>query len=112
MKKNIYLIGFMILLSFLLTIFNYIGILNNNILNIFKIIIVTTTFFLNGFIVGKKVNKKGYIYGLEAGGILLIIFIILDLVFKVKFSLKLIIYYLLLLLLSILGSIIGINKKK
>lgn len=96
---------------FILTIFNYIGILKRNILIILGIIIISISFIINGYLTGKNTIKKGWLTGLESGSILLFFLVLLSIFLKIKFNIKMLIFYIALLSLSSIGSIIGINKK-
>ncbi len=110
-KPTIYsLIGFLLFI-FVITLFNYIGLIPYNIFKIIRIIGLILTFFIDGFLVGKKSNKKGWLNGLEASLILLTIILILNMIFKGDFGIKTIIGYIVLMIVTILGSMLGINKK-
>ena len=111
--KNIgYSIVFLLLTNIIITILNYFGLLNNNVLKILSILLVSFSMTLGGFFTGKKANKKGYLEGIKFGSILIIIFVMLNLLlFKNSFSLINILYYIILLFCSMLGSMIGIQKK-
>lgn len=110
-KPLLYSISIYIVLTFLISILNYIGILSGTFLTIIKIIIPTIIFFINGLLIGKESIQKGWLNGLISGSILIIIMIILDLILNIKFNIKLPIFYILYLIICILGSILGINKK-
>jgi len=71
------------------------------------------SFFVAGFVRGKKRAKNGYVGGLLTGGVLLIIiFLISIIIFRVKINPAMLIYYGILLISSIVGSVVGINKRK
>lgn len=110
-KPTLYsLVGFL-LFTFIITIFNYIGLIPYNIFKIIRIIGLLLTFFIDGFLVGKKSNKKGWLNGLEASLILLIILLIFSLIFKANINFKTLIAYIVLTIITIIGSMLGINKK-
>ena len=109
----LYIMGIILVLTFIATIFNYFNIISDNIMSIIKISIPVIAFLIGGFIMGKKSNKSGYIEGLKLGiidSLLLIIFNFLALNNSFKFIYLL--FYLILIVSSMLGSMIGINRKK
>ena len=101
-----------IILGFILTILYYFDVINNNIYNIMKMIIVLLSLFINAYLLGKSSNKYGLVEGLKLGGIILIIMLILKITTNSSFDIRTIIYSIILLLTSSIGSIIGINKKE
>jgi len=103
---------FLFVLTFIMTILNYIDILKFNVVNIIEIIILFITIFSGSFYMGKCSSKKGWLEGLKFGLIFLIILILFNyLGFNIKFEVKNILYYLILLVSSLLGGMIGINFK-
>lgn len=109
----IYILSFILGLTFIFTLLNYIGILNNTAINIIKIIIPVISMFIGGFIIGKKTGKKGWLEGLKLSLIFLIILTLFNyLGLKSTLSLKVIIYYLILIISTMFGSIVGVNKYK
>lgn len=101
-----------IIFTFILTIFNYFELINNNIINVFKLIIVLLSIFINSYILGKNSKSKGYLEGLKFGIIFIIFILVYNLLFIKVFSIKILIYYILILITSIVASTIGINRKK
>jgi len=96
----------------IITLLNYLNILNGSILNIISIIVMIIAIFIGGFLTGRKANKKGYLEGIKFGGIMIVIILLLNLlIFKNKFSLIDILYYLSLLFSSTIGSMIGIQRR-
>ena len=109
----IYILSFILGLTFISTLFNYIGLLNNTAVNIMKIIIPVLSMFIGGFIIGKKTGKKGWLEGLKLSLIFLVILTLFNyLGLKSNISLKVGIYYLILIISTMFGSIIGVNKYK
>ena len=109
----IYIIGTILVLTFITTILSYFNILNDKITSIVKIIIPIISMLIGGFYIGKNSFKKGFLEGLKLGGIFSCILIIFNyLAFNNSFKLKYLLFYLILIITSILGSMIGINKKK
>ena len=97
----IYILSFILGLTFIFTLLNYVGILNNTTINIIKIIIPIVSMFIGGFIIGKKTGKKGWLEGLKLSLIFLAILTLFNyLGLKSTLSLKVIIYYLILIICS------------
>lgn len=108
-----FIIIFILGLTFIGTLFNYIGLFNKTFIKIIKIIIPIISMFIGGFIFGKKQGKNGWLEGLK----LSLIFVIMLSLFNYlglnsNLTIKLIIYYIILIISTILGSIIGVNKFK
>lgn len=110
-KPLLYSIILFILLTFVITLLNYIGLINGISLTIIKIMIPIATYILAGFTLGKAIEKKGWLNGLSLGLIITILFLIFNVITKNKITIYLILYYLSLTIFSTLGSILGINKK-
>ena len=109
----IYIIGTILILTFIITIFSYFNIMNDKITSIFKILIPIVGLFVGGFYMGKRAKKAGYIEGLKLGFIFSIFLIIFNfLAFDNSFKLKYLLFYLILIVTRILGSMVGINRKK
>lgn len=110
-RPLIYSIVFMLVLTFIITLLNYINLISGLPLRIIKVIIPIISFLIAGFMVGKNSLKKGWLSGIEIGIILTVIFIIVNLLLKEKITIYLILYYSGLIIVSTLGSMFGINKK-
>ena len=103
----------LLVLTLIVTIFNYIGLFNLSIVNVFSYITPFISLFIGGVIMGKNTVNKGWLEGIKFGLICIIIFIIFNyLAFDTFFNISNIILYVITLIASILGSIIGINFKK
>ena len=103
----------LLVLTLIVTIFNYIGLFNLSIVNVFSYITPFISLFIGGVIMGKNTVNKGWLEGIKFGLICIIIFIIFNyLAFDTFFNISNIILYIITLTASILGSIIGINFKK
>lgn len=108
-----FIIIFILGLTFIGTLFNYIGFFNNTFIKIIKIIIPIISMFIGGFIFGKKQGKNGWLEGLKLSLIFVIILSLFNyLGLNCNFTIKSIIYYIILIISTILGSIIGVNKFK
>lgn len=109
----IYILAFILGLTFIFSLLNYIGLFNNTIINIIKIIIPVLSMFIGGFVLGKRTGKKGWLEGLKLSLIFLIFLSLFNyLGLKSSLSLKVGIYYLILIMSTIFGSILGVNKYK
>ena len=109
----LYIIGVLLVLTFITTIFSYFNILNDKITSIVKIIIPIISMFVGGFYIGKKSLKKGFLEGLKLGTIFSCILVIFNyLALDNSFKFKYLLFYIILIIASILGSMIGINRKK
>lgn len=107
----IYIISFLLGLTLISTLFNYINLFGNTFMNILKVIIPVVSLFIGGFIIGKRTGKKGWLEGIKLGLIFIIILTIFNLLLlDTSFSLKIFIYYLILIISTMFGSMIGVNK--
>lgn len=99
-------------LGFLLNVLYYFDIIEGNIYNIMKMIIVLICLFVNAFLLGKESLKYGMVEGLKLGTFFLSIMIILKLIINSTFDIRTFIYSLIILLTTSVGAIIGINRKE
>lgn len=107
-----YYILFLILIIFICSLLNLIGI-NSTITNLFLFIFNVVLFLIYGFKFGIKSKEKGLIAGLKISLVLLLILIIINLILiRNIFNMTTLIYYLVLLLSGSFGGMLGINKKK
>lgn len=102
----------LLLLLFLVTIFNYFDLFNYKITNVLIIIVPILALIFGGLYIGKNTTKRGYLEGLKLGLIFIFIIVIINLILKENINLKDIIFYLVLLSSSIFGSMVGINMQK
>lgn len=101
------------ILTFLITLLNYINIISNRMVSIFQIMIPIISLLIGGYILGKKSQKKGWLQGLKLGFLLIIVLILFQyLGLHMNFNIKNLVFYLLLMMSTIFGSMIGINRKK
>ena len=109
----LYIVLFLLILTFILTLFSYFNIISDKVVSIFKIIIPIISLFIGGFFIGKKSSKKGWLEGLKLSLVFLIILVIFEyLALDQSFNIKNLLYYLILSISTIFGSMIGISKKK
>ncbi|MGE5455686.1 MAG: TIGR04086 family membrane protein [Ignavibacteriales bacterium] len=112
-RALLYTIGTILILTLIVTIFNYFNIFSYKVVVVFKIIIPILAIFIGGFIMGRKSLNKGWLEGIKYAIIFIIILSIMNYLFlKTGFKLQDLIYYLILMLTSAFGSIMGINYKK
>lgn len=103
----------LLLLTFLVTLFNYVGIFGLSLVKVFSYLTPFLSFLIGGIILGKKSINKGWLEGLKLGVIAIaILFIFNFLALDGGYSLANLILYMVVLLSCILGSMIGINMKK
>ena len=107
--NTLYTVTFFIILSVILTTFNYFNLINYQTLAIFKIIIPILSLFFAGFKMGKNAPKNGWLEGIKISLIIIAIMTIFTLITK-SFTPKILTFFLILILSGIFGSIIGINK--
>ena len=109
----LYIIGTILISTFIITILNYFNIISDKVISIFKILITILSLFIGGFYIGKRSNNKGYLEGLKLGLIFSIFLLIFNfLALSNSFKLKYLLFYLIIIISSILGSMIGINRRK
>lgn len=108
----LYILGLILILTFLVTLLNYFNIIGSKTVAILEILIFVIAVFIGGIVIGKKSNKKGWLEGLKLSGIFLIILIIFNyLGLGHSFEIKDLIFYLILIGSSTFGGMVGINKK-
>lgn len=102
-----------LILTFIITLFNYMNIISLSVVNVFSYIIPFISFFIGAFILGKKSLNKGWLEGLKLGLIcVFILFIFNFLAFDEGYTIPNIILYGIVLTSNIIGAMIGINMKK
>ena len=101
-----------LILGLLLNTLYYFDIVNNNIYNIMKMVIVLICLFVNAFLLGKGSLKHGIVEGLKLGAIFLLVMIILKTITNSPFDIRTIIYSIIILLTTSVGAVISINKKE
>lgn len=107
----LFIIGSLLILTLLLTFFNYFNLFSNGLVSTFKIIIPIISLFAGGFFIGKKSSKKGWLEGLKLSLIFTIILILFNLLgLENKLELKNILYYLIIIISCMFGGMLGINK--
>lgn len=109
----IYIICFLLGLTFISTLFNYINLFGNTFINVLKVIIPIISLFVGGFVIGKRTGKKGWLEGIKLSLIFLAFLTIFNYI-ALDFSMspKTLIYYIILVIATTFGSMIGVNKFK
>lgn len=108
-KALLYFFIPLILLLLIFTLLYYFDIVSNNVFKYLKIIIVIISCLISGFKIGKYSKQKGYLKGLILGGIISIIFLIINISLN-TINISQIIYYLIIIISTCIGSMFGINK--
>lgn len=109
----LYIMGSMLVSTFIITLLSYFNIISDKIISIFIILIPIISLFIGGFYMGKNSNSKGYLEGLKLGSVFSIFLLIFNfLAFDNSFKLKYLLFYSIIIISCILGSMIGINKRK
>jgi len=99
-----------LVLTFILTVFNYFDFINNGFFVFFLIFNLVVSIFVGGFIIGKKSNKKGYLEGLKFGfAMCFILFLLNYLGFEKSMNLKFVVFNLIILVCSMFGGMVGIS---
>ena len=116
---NKYVMGFIkvfcmaLILTFVLTLLNYFGLLNNLFLNIFKILIPLLSLLFGSYHIGKRSKVKGWLEGIKLGAGISVLVILFNLLGLARgFDLKLFVYVVIIMAMSILGGMLGITKTK
>ncbi len=109
----IYIICFLLGLTFISTLFNYINLFGKTFINVLKVIIPVISLFVGGFVIGKRTGKKGWLEGIKLSLIFLAFLTIFNyLALDFSMSPKTLIYYIILVIATTFGSMIGVNKFK
>ena len=107
-KSLVIFLSGIVTIPILLTIFNLFK-LNTN--KIIIIIVGSILMFIMGLMLGKKLEKNGYLNGILLSTITIIILLLLSLIFRFKLNINTLIYYTILIISTVFGSMLGINKK-
>lgn len=109
----LYSIGSLLILIFLLTLFNYINFIDGGFFIFFMIFDLVFSVLLGSIMLSRNCNDKGWFEGLKFGFIFLLFISLLDYFgFSFSFNFKYLIFSIIILVSSVLGGMIGINFKK
>jgi len=109
LKSYAYLFGSILILTIILSVFNYFFVFSTKVI---KILIPIISILIASIVLGKNTKSKAYLEGIKFTSLYIILSVILSLITKNPFSFKLILSYLLILLSGVVGSMIGINLNK
>lgn len=105
----LYSYGFIFVLTFILSLFNYINFIDG-LFTFFMIFNLVLSVFIGGFICGKRALKNGWLEGLKYGFVFLFILTLLNILgFSNSLSLKYFVFSSIILVSSIMGGMIGIG---
>ena len=109
----LYSIICLLVLVFLLTIFNYINFIDGGFFTFFMVFDLIFSVFLGSFILSRNCSDKGWFEGLKFGFIFLLFITLLDYFgFGFNFNFKYLVFSIIILISSLLGGMVGINFKK
>ena len=98
-----------IVVTLVLSLLSYFNILSDK---IYKLLFMVLILYFNGIRVGNTSNKYSFLEGIKIGGVAVITFILLNMIFEHEFNINLLIYYLIIFLLPVLGSMKRSSKNK
>ena len=102
----------LLVMTFIITLLNYINLINIKIVTAFSYITPFISFFIGGLLLGKTSINKGWLEGIKFGLVIIILsFIFNYLAFDQGFNISNVILYTITILSSIIGSMVGINLK-
>jgi len=108
----LYSYGFLFVLTFILSLLNYINFIDGT-FSFFMVFNLVISVFIGGFLCGKCSLKKGWLEGLKFGFVFLIILSIFSFFgFSNSISFKYFVFCSIILVSSILGGMIGIGFRK
>ena len=108
----LYSYGFIFVLTFILSFFNYINFIDG-MFTFFMIFNLVISVFIGGFVCGKRSLKKGWLEGLKFGFVFLFILTLLNIFgYSNSLTLKYFVFSCIILVSSILGGMVGIGFKK
>ena len=111
-KAMLYSISLILILTLIMTLLNYIGLINLNVVNIISYIIIFISLLIGGIILGRQSNNKGWLEGIKFSIIFIILLFVFNyLAFDEGYTISNFITYIIILISNILGSMIGINMK-
>lgn len=103
----------LLILTFIVTFLNYIGLFGLSIVKAFSYITPFMSFLIGGILLGKRSSNKGWLEGLKFGIIsIALLFIFNFLALNQGYTINNLVLYFIVLIGSILGSMLGINMKK
>ena len=109
----LYSIGSLLILIFLLTLFNYINFIDGGFFIFFMIFDLVFSVLLGSIMLSRNCNNKGWFEGLKFGFIFLLFISLLDYFgFSFSFNFKYLVFSIIILVSSLFGGMVGINFRK
>ncbi len=106
-----FLVALLVYLLIVTTLAHF-NVISYKTVSVMSFIYMCLLFMYNGFKLGKKSQKRGYLSGLFIGVVNIVLVLFLALIFRSMPEFKSLIYFATLLLSSTLGGMFGINFKK
>ena len=97
-----------IVVTLVLSLLSYFNILSDKIYKYMELLFMVLILYFNGI----RLGKYSFLEGIKIGGVAVITFILLNMIFEHEFNINLLIYYLIIFLLPVLGSMKRSSKNK
>ena len=78
----------------------------------FSTISVSGGCYIASYYVAKKLESKGYLYGIIIGAAVFVLITLISLIFGNNFSINTLFHFIIIIISSIIGGIMGVNFKK
>lgn len=104
--------GSLLIYLIIITTLAHFNLISYKTVSVLSFIFMCLLFMYNGFSLGKKSSKRGFLSGLMIGAINIILVLLLAIILRSIPGFKSLIYFAILLLSSTLGGMFGINFKK
>lgn len=104
--------GSLLIYLIIITTLAHFNLISYKTVSVLSFIFMCLLFMYNGFSLGKKSSKRGFLSGLMIGAINIILVLLLAIILRSIPGFKSLIYFAVLLLSSTLGGMFGINFKK
>ena len=102
-----------LVLTFILTIFNYINLIKGGFFTFFLIFNLALSVFLGSFKISKESNNKGWFEGLKFGFLFILVITLFNyFILSLNPNFKYLIFSIIILICSLFGGMVGINFKK
>ena len=101
-----------IVVTLVLSLLSYFNILSDKIYKYKELLFMVLILYFNGIRLGNTSNKYSFLEGIKIGGVAVITFILLNMIFEHEFNINLLIYYLIIFLLPVLGSMKRSSQNK
>lgn len=101
-----------IVVTLILSLLSYFNILSDKIYKYMELLFMVLILYFNGIRLSNTSNKYSFLEGIKIGGVAVITFILLNMIFEHEFNINLLIYYLIIFLLPVLGSMKRSSQNK